>query len=100
MMKLGTAGKNVAKVMGCIAVSFLVGQTGMIAAEKTECDLEAGKELYKYKTDPTPYKVKVKTGKMPWNTRTSVVKQNPITGKISDYNGNKKPVNKKAIKLY
>lgn len=100
MMNLGTAGKNVVKVVGCVAAAFLVGQTGMIAAEKTECDVERAKDLYKYKTDPTPYKVKVKTGKMPWNRKTAVVKQNPVTGTISDYDGDKKPANKKAIKLY
>ena len=48
--------------------------------------------------DPTPIKMKVKQkGKLV--SKTEINKVNPFTGKITPYTGNKKPVNKKAIKV-
>jgi hypothetical protein len=86
---------NVGKVVGAIGLSMLIGETTMSAVERTENDVRAAEALYQYKKDPTPFLVKEKGlfGKK------KVVKQNPITGTISDYTGSKAPVNKKPYRI-
>lgn len=92
--------KNAGKVAVALVGAILVGETAFAATSATEYDVEKAGEFAHYLTNPDPYKVKEKTGKMPWKKKTSVVKQNPVTGKIHPYTGKKKPVNDKAIKLY
>lgn len=91
---------NAGKVVVALVGAVLVGETAFAATSAAEYDVEKAGELAHYLTDPDPYKVKEKTGKMPWNKKTSVVKQNPVTGKIYKYTGKRKPVNEKVIKLY
>lgn len=90
-----TGAKNVGKVLIATAAALCMAEVGCAGAQMLEKDADLVGKAIKHKKDPKVYKVKTKRfGK------AETVTVNPVTGKVKPYAGNKKPVNKKAVKMY
>lgn len=89
MINLG----NALKFAAAVTTTAAVGEAGYIGGIALANDVETTGKVAKEFVSPTPILVKKKGlfGKK------SVVKVNPVTGKMSPYKGSKSPVNKKAI---
>lgn len=85
---------NVGKVVVALAGTLIMTELGVQGASMLEQDVKAGKALVDHARDPKVYKVK-KKGLF---KKSETVTINPVTGKAKPYKGDKKPVNKKAIK--
>lgn len=83
-------GSGVATVVGA-AVGIELAYVGSTVLVE---DIKTTAACIKEKKDPTPIKVKKGLFK-----KAEVVKVDPWTGKMSPYTGDKKPVNKKAIRI-
>lgn len=86
---------NVGKIALAIGAAIIASEIGCLGTSMAINDAEYIGNSVKETANPTPYLVKEKGlfGKK------SVVKVNPFTQKITPYTGNKKPVNKKPIKI-
>lgn len=96
--KVGTTIVDAGKVAVVLVASVATAEAAFAGAEMMQNDAEVIKEGVKYKVKPdsrTPVKVKEKG----FRGKTKVVTINPITGQMDHYTGNKKPVNKKPIKV-
>lgn len=87
---------NIMKKAAYAATAFAVTAGGAMAAMGGLNDLEFIARGIGELIDPTP--VKVHTGGF-FTGKTRVIKANPFTGKISPYTGNKKPINKKPVRM-
>ena len=86
---------NIGKVIVAIGAAIVASELGCLGTSMAIDDVENIGNGIKETANPTPYLVKEKGlfGKK------SVVKVNPFTQKVSPYTGNRKPVNKKPIKV-
>lgn len=90
--KIGSGIATVATVTVGVAAAAAAVEIGALGSCMAQADAEASAKLLKHKLAPEP--VYVKTSKL---GRKSVKTINPVTGKVSDYNGSKKPVSKKPV---
>ena len=89
-----TTVKNAGKIVIALAGTLIMAELGAEGVAYLEEDVKTGKALVDHVRDPKVYKVK-KKGLF---KKSETVTINPITGKSKPYKGDKKPVNKKAIK--
>lgn len=75
------------KIVIAAGASMLIFETAAHGCEMLRSDAKALKELYKYKTNPTPYYGKKKG----YFQKKELIKINPITGSISSYSGARTP---------
>lgn len=85
--------KNVIKIAVSVVGAAVVGELGFNGALMLANDVHGTTTMVKQVVNPEP--VKAKTGLF----KTTNVVYNPITNKVRPYNGDKKPVNSKAVKL-
>lgn len=85
---------NVVKAIVSVVGGAIIGELGFLGGSMLVDDLDATARTVKGAVAPEP--VKVKTGMF---GKTQVVTYNPLTDKVKPYNGDKEPVNKKAVKL-
>ena len=90
--KVGNGVATIATVTVGVGVAAAAVEIGALGSCMAQADAEAGAKLVKHKLAPEP--VYVKTSKL---GRKSIKTINPVTGKVSDYNGSKKPVSKKPV---
>lgn len=93
-MDINTA-KNVGKVVVAVGGAIIASELGCLGTGMAINDAVYVKDATKEMINPTPYLVKQRGlfGKK------SVVKVNPVSGKVSPYTGSRKPVNTKPIKV-